>query len=173
MPSSASACDLQPLCEPTGPTQEHGTRLHPNLDTYRDGGMGGLPDSHSVVGFVDPRRLLAYREHHGSAHYDSPKILAELSESLTSTGLTTPLMVMYDPTERWAFLGEGNHRLAAALATFTDLVPVRVNRCSGMATRKAAGIGGPAIHLDQGWGTRYDPDYCPSDLHPGYLAALA
>lgn len=150
-----------------------GRSTHPNTDHYRDGGMGGIGPDRSVVGFIDPHRLIPYREHDGTWNgTHSHSVRDTLARDLAAeTGFTSPLMLLYDPREHWAFLGEGNHRLAAALDQHLPLVPVRVVRCSGVDTKRAAHIGAPARHLDL-WGTQVDPGYCPSDLHPAHLLIL-
>lgn len=172
----AGSTHLPPLARPLafapdGAQDATGWRLHPNVETYLDGGIGGLPGTRSVVGMVEPTRLIAYRDHDATGNAHSRLVVADLREALRDgTGFTTPLMLLYDPTQRWAYLGEGNHRLAAALDERLPAVPVRVSRCSGIASRRRHGIGAAAHHdTSRGFGNSITPDYCPSDLHPHYL----
>lgn len=161
---------IPPGCDPAT-----ATTFHPAVDHYRDGGIGGIGEDHSVVGFVAPALLVPYRFHdgrwtgHTPANPDDDTVIDLLRRDLREgRGFHTPLMLEYSHLAQWAFLGEGNHRLNAALAEAIPCVPVRVVRSvTSVAARKAEGIGAPAAHRPIPG--VIDPTYIPSDLHPDYL----
>lgn len=161
-----------------------GRRLHPGVHHYRDGGFGGLGPDHSVVGFVPVSTLTAFRHHdgtwqHPAAHQGTVdprqrrhdlEVIAGLRAVLRDgAGFHTPLMLEYDPDTAWAYLGEGNHRLAAAAAEQVSLVPVRVVRSQAAQRRRDEGIGAPATHVPIPGAPE---GYFPSDAHPAYLRLL-
>jgi hypothetical protein len=107
----------------------------PDIVEYMDGGSGGLVGSRSTVGFVSTEALKdmagntagneeaiesyrkSLREGRGFAkEYPNGKIYNE------------PIMVVYDNETGLAYIGEGNHRLQAAIAENIPYVPVRVVR---------------------------------------------
>ena len=110
--------------------------FHPHVDHYRDGGMGGLGPDRSVVGLAPTSILVRYREHDGlwnsrhaaTTRYDRQVIDALRADLRRGTGFHTPLILDYDHLCGWAYLGEGNHRLAAAVAEEIPEVPLRVVR---------------------------------------------
>ena len=144
-------------------------RYHPNVQHYRDGGMGGIGEDHSVVGMVPTHVLAQMREYDradASQHPGSREVIDGLRQDLREgRGFHTPAMIEYDPKAGRAYLGEGNHRVAAALEEGVPEVPARVVR-SSFASRKPE-IGVPATHQDL-W-SRPNYPYVPSDLHPSFL----
>lgn len=148
-----------------------GSQFHPNVDHYRDGGMGGVGEDHSVVGMVPTHVLKNYQEYDRTDDANHPgsreRIEARRADLRSGEGFHTPLMLLYDHKNHWAKLGEGNHRLAAAEAEGIPHVPTRVVRAN-LERDKAEGVGAPATHNDPGW-SRPGWDYVPSDIHPSYL----
>ena len=148
-----------------------GPQFHPNVDHYRDGGLGGVGEDHSVVGFVPTKHLLPLREYERAGKDANPQsraVINSIRDDIRSgVGIKNPITVDYDHTSQWAYVGEGNHRLQAAIEEGVPVVPTRVVRSPYSAPRrKAEGVGGHVTH---------DPipgapeDYFPSDAHPQYL----
>lgn len=147
------------------------SQFHPQVDHYRDGGMGGIGENHSVVGMVPTHVLQSYREHDGrwshlnntdSAH-DDQVIEGLRSDLRAGKGFHTPLMLEYNHQQGRAYLGEGNHRLAAAVAEGVPEVPLRVVR----SYKDMSNVGAPASHREIPGAPK---DYIPSDIHPSYLS---
>jgi len=88
-------------------------------------------------------------------------------------GITEPVQIEYSNKSNWAYLGEGHHRLQAAIEEGVSHVPARVIRSDyAPRSRMEEGKGG---HIE-----RHDPipgvserdakdGYIPSDLHPQYI----
>jgi hypothetical protein len=109
--------------------------IFPNLQDYLDGGSGGLPGTRSTVGFV---KTSALRDMPGNVP-GNRKAIESYRESLRSgkgfaieefrgEPYNDPIMVVYDNETGLAYVGEGNHRLQAAIAEGVEYVPVRVVR---------------------------------------------
>lgn len=152
--------------------------IHPNLTHYRDGGVGGIGPEHNVVGMV-PVSVLDRLKHYDRANNrehmnaDSLEIIESIREDLRSGhGLKNPLMVMYSKADQWAYLGEGNHRLAAAKAEGLTHLPVRVARTPDVSDYKRYGIGRPAMNRHIPGVDHADPRYIPTDIHPDYMEFL-
>lgn len=151
-----------------------GKQWHPNVDHYQSGGMGHREgdESRSVVGFVPTHILARYREHGGDWNGEhSDKTVASIRSDIRSgKGITNPLMLEYSPKHKWAYLGEGNHRLHAAELEGSPVVPVRVVRSNvGPGSRKESGVGAPLAHEPHTWTGGVGEDYVPSDMHPSHL----
>lgn len=106
--------------------------LFPNLADYKDGGSGGLIGSRSVVGFV---KVEALKDMPGNKTGNIELYRKSLREgkgfgSRERDGkpVQEPIMVIYNNETGLAFVGEGNHRLQAAIAEGISYVPVRVVR---------------------------------------------
>jgi len=140
---------------------------HPNLNHYRDGGMGGVGEDHSVVGMV-PTHLLTGMPGNSTYH----ERVDHYRQALRSgEGYTDPIMVEFDPKSRLAMVGEGNHRLRAAVQEGVSHVPVRATR-SRIESRDNWDQGGRPSPLDPGpspWKGGMGEEYWPSDIHPKYL----
>lgn len=149
-----------------------GSRFHPNVLHYRDGGMGGIGEDRSVVGMVPTHVLLGLREYDrtdSANHPGSAETIDSLRADLRSgVGFREPAVIEYDHHTGWAYLGEGNHRVAAAAAEGVPEVPARVVRgyTRSMARRRSEGVGAPATHSPIP-GT--PANYIPTDIHPSYL----
>jgi hypothetical protein len=149
-----------------------GSRFHPNVDHYRDGGMGGIGPEHSVVGMVPTHVLARMREYDrsdASQHPGSREVIDSLRQDLREgKGFHNPAMIEYDHKSGWAYLGEGNHRVQAAVEEGVPEIPARVIRSSSASRMKERGVGVPATHKDPGW-SRPNYPYVPSDMHPSFL----
>lgn len=149
-----------------------GRQFHPHLEDMRSGGIGHLPDdeSRSVVGFVPPHALLPYAEHDGiqNPHIEGHdrKIIDSIRADIRSgVGIRSPLMMEYDHERRIGSLGEGNHRLRAAIEENTPVVPVTVYGRSRLAARKENGLTAP-LRPATTWTGGVGEDYIPPNIHP-------
>lgn len=147
----------------------HPSALHPNLNEYRDSGMGGVGDARSVVGYV-PTHVLA--EMHGN-ETDQEGIERHKEALLSGRGFSDPVMVEFDPKNKRMVLGEGNHRVEAARQLGVSHVPTRIvrSRISDDDMEYMTREGGNPIDIDPGrspWANEHR-DYWPSDIHPRYL----
>ena len=82
----------------------------------------------------------------------------ELAEDLKQRGFQEPGIIQYSQKSRTALLGEGNHRLAAAIEAGMTHMPVRVIRYN---------MEGPGVPV-----RGYAPDrsgYVPGDLKPSQI----
>jgi hypothetical protein len=102
---------------------------------YREGkkrAQNGLENYKRTVEWVPVETMKRYmhvdRTAPDMSHY-TEEDWAALKQSLEQ-GWTEPLMILYYSKDRTAVLGEGNHRLAAAIQLGMDSVPVRVWRMS-------------------------------------------
>jgi hypothetical protein len=104
------------------------------------------------------------------ARSTSEKNISNISEDLRTDGvgaIREPLYLMYNHKEKWATLGEGHHRLAAALRAGVTHLPVKIVRgWDEVAQDKAQGKGAP-LHLDTRLVEPGEGGYFPSQLHPG------
>lgn len=82
-----------------------------------------------------------------------------------SKAMREPIWMDYDHEHKWGFISEGNHRIEAAIQAGATHVPVRMIKGSGVAERKAKGIGAP-LHLDNRI-VEEQTGYIPGQLHPG------
>jgi hypothetical protein len=113
----------------SGPTVE----LFPGLQSYKDGGSGGLPGTGETVGFV---KTSALKGMSGNFPGDTEALAAYRKSLREGKGFAIrdyegkpyqdSIMVIYDNETGLAFVGEGNHRLQAALDENIPYVPVRV-----------------------------------------------
>ena len=107
----------------------------PGLQDYKDGGSGGLVGSRSTVGFVSTDAL---KDMTGNVAGNEEAIESYRKSLREGKGFAIrdfngkpfndPIMVIYDDETGMAFVGEGNHRLQAAIAENIPFVPVRVVR---------------------------------------------
>lgn len=125
---------------------------HPNLTNY----FG------SDLGFVHRDDLKKLRGN--DLRYDT----ADLSKSIESEGVREPLHVEYNPQSGVARLGEGNHRLNAAMATSRQFLPVVVHRANGLreGTPVSEQPGFPREDRPQ---VPKDQQYVKGQFHPRYL----
>jgi hypothetical protein len=97
------------------------------------------------------------------------EVVRRVSDDIKSgKGITNPLMMIYDHKNRWAYLGEGNHRLEGATEAGARTVPVRFVR-GNAEYEKSQGIGRP-MHLGESpWKGGMGEDYIPTDIHPHHF----
>lgn len=138
-------------------------QFHPHLNAYRDGGMGG-DEEHNVVGYV---RTSTLRSMPGNttSEYGVEMYRQRLRQG---EGYKDPVIVHYDGQSGYAFVGEGNHRVAAAEAEHISHVPARVVR-DRINPRNdddpGRGRNTSYIGPTDKW-SRDGFHYIPSDMHP-------
>jgi hypothetical protein len=85
-----------------------------------------------------------------------------LKESIKTEGFREPLVVQYGSRDRYAYLGEGNHRLAAAKELGLTHVPVRVNKYGPELEGHKGAVQVPGYKTDP-----EDPyNHVPGDMKP-------
>jgi GNAT superfamily N-acetyltransferase len=143
-----------------------GKREHPNVDHYQSGGMGHIEgdDSKSVVGFMPTRMIRGYE---GNETWNEDKINEIHDDIKSGKGITNPLMMIYDHKNKWAYLGEGNHRFKGAVKADARTVPIRFVRGDASYQKKRM-VGGP-MRLDSPWKGARGEDYIPTDIHPHHF----
>ena len=85
--------------------------------------------------------------------------LNALTENIRQHGVKEPLIMEYGQNDRRAYIGEGNHRLAAAVRLGLPALPVRV-----MRRRDTSGRGQPVPGIEPN-----QHDYVPGDLKPSQI----
>jgi len=144
------------------------------------GGKGHLEGdpTESATGMVRTERLIPLMEHRrlrGDAQPHSHQRVAEIRSDIRSgKGINNPIMVAYDHANKWGVVGEGHHRLEAAMAEAVSHVPVTVFRQPGLGERKEKAIGN---HLamttnftDKGsYDERMGKEYVPTNIHPAHF----
>ena len=145
------------------------TSLGERTPEQSKGELGAKWDRHTAL--VPVSKLKAFMEYdragkEGNGDY-SQGIINSIAEDLKkggSSAMREPLQLDYDHEAKWGHLGEGNHRLAAAIQAGVTHVPVTIFRSHSVASNKAKGIGAP-LHLDNRVVER--GGYYPSPVHPG------
>lgn len=146
-----------------------GAQFHPHVQQYRSGGIGHLGEDRSVVGYVPTHVLEQYKEHDGiqnphATGHDRRVIDSIRADIRSGTGIKEPLQVFHDPDQHWAYIGEGNHRLAAAREEGVPVVPVRVHSRARLDHKREKGVGAP-LKMGTDFGRPGWP-YTPPDVHP-------
>lgn len=162
--------------------------LFPGLAEYKDGGSGGLVGSRSTVGFV---KVSALKDMNGNVP-GNLEALASYKKSLREgKGFATrefegkpfqdPIMVVYDNETGLAYVGEGNHRLQAAIDMGIPYVPVRVVRGyksemvpdieKGKFLKQIKNNKEPEFleTVGSSAGKPVGPGYVPPEMHPSYV----
>jgi len=149
---------IKPEDENSGPAASF-----PELQDYSDGGSGGLVGSRSTVGFVSTEAL---KDMAGNTAGNEEAIESYRKSLREGKGFTKeyadgksynePIMVVYDNETGLAYVGEGNHRLQAAIAENIPYVPVRVVR------------GNKDEMVDPAYPSR-TPKQIKNDKEPGFL----
>lgn len=160
------------------------TNKFPGLQEYKDGGSGGLVGSRSVVGFVKTSALkdmsgnIAGNKEAIEFYRKSLREGKGFSKEFDGKVYNEPIMVVYNNDTGLAYVGEGNHRLQAALAEGIEYVPVRVVRGSKneMVANAETGRFPKQIKNDKkpefpetygpNAGQVRDPNYVPPEMHP-------
>jgi len=152
-------------------TNTNKEKLFPNIKEYIDGGMGGLPETRSVVGFVSSK----YLEKMPGNPVDK-ELVDSYRKIFTSKELENPLIVIYDNETGFAYLGEGNHRLQAAVAENIPYLPVRIVRGSADEMENRIKMGKPVLQVKNNktlpfttGGPKGPVEYMPSDVHPSFV----
>ena len=152
-----------------------------NVALKISGGKGHVEgdETRSVVGMVPVSRLIALREFDrtksdqnwdGHSTHTIDSIAADIK---SGKGITNPIMVAYDHKNKWGYIGEGNHRLAAAIKAGATHVPVTVYRQPGLDAHKNKRVGG---HLamttnftEQHHAQITGEEYVPTNIHPSHF----
>jgi len=167
---------------------EEKVQLFPDIQEYKDGGSGGLPGSRTTVGFV---KVSALKDMPGNKLSNVEGIEALRKSIREGKGFATrdfegkpfqdPIMVVYDNETGLAYIGEGNHRLQAAMLENLPYVPVRVVRGykDEMVTDAKRGQFPQQIKNEKNpefvetvgdsIGKVRDPGYVPPEMHPSYV----
>jgi hypothetical protein len=162
--------------------------LFPGLQSYKDGGSGGLVGTRETVGLV---KVSALKDMPGNALSNTEGIQALRKSIRQGKGFATrdfngkpfqdPIMVVYDNETGLAYVGEGNHRLQAAIDENLPYVPVRVVRGNKEemlgpfeGSRKPKQIKGskePQFVETTGSssGKPVGEGYVPPEMHPSYV----
>jgi len=147
-----------------------------NVEQKYAGGKGHLEGdpTESATGMVSVhalRPLMEFDRLGEHAHSNSREVVNSIAADIKSgKGITNPIMVAYDHKNKWGYIGEGNHRMAAAIQAGATHVPVTVYRQGNLAEHKEQGIGGHlAMMTDFGRGTPQTEDYVPTNIHPGHF----
>lgn len=105
-----------------------------HLDTTRFKGHGYEDE----IEFVPTETLLRHREYdRESEPREGPGHLDRITASIAEKGVQAPLIMTYGQHDRRAYIGEGNHRLAAAKRLGISHLPVRVYRVGNTDGRGA------------------------------------
>jgi len=106
-------------------------------------------------------RLREYDRWNESPHtgYHAREHIRQLADSMKEHGTKEPLLIIYGKQDRLAYLGEGNHRLAAAHLAGIPALPTRVIRQSRIWGDQGRPVPGhdPAMERH---------GYIPADLRP-------
>lgn len=154
--------------------------LHPNVDHYSSGGIGHLDgdESRSVVGMVPVSALIPLRQHNGVQpgfeYHDQPIIDSIAADIRSGKGITNPIQVFHDHETSTGTIGEGNHRLAAAVQEGITHVPVRVHGRYGAKRAQFMRGEGQAGDLvrETTWKGGLGENYDPPDMHPHHFPAF-
>ena len=146
--------------------------VYPNVRNYTDGGTGGLPGTRSVVGFVDTK----YVSKMPGNKVDTERVNFFRKELRSGKGFDEPIMVVYNNDSGLAYVGEGNHRLQAALLENIPYVPIRVVRGteSEMISFTKEGRSPKQIKNNKTLpfttgGAKGPVEYMPTDVHPSFV----
>ena len=163
-------------------------QLFPGLQSYLDGGSGGLVGTRETVGLV---KVSALKGMNGNTP-GNLEALASYKKSLSEgkgfairdyqgKPYQDPIMVVYDNETGLAYIGEGNHRLQAAIEQNIPYVPVRVvkgrasemtiNIKEGKFPKQIKGNKEPKFVETSGslMGKPVGEGYVPPEMHPSYV----
>lgn len=102
---------------------------------------------------------------HGSTSIDTINSIAEELRKGGADAIREPLIISYDHNLKWGYLGEGNHRLAAAIQAGVTHLPVTVHT-RAYGERKKRERRGARLHMDNRLHEE-QTDYWPANVHPG------
>jgi hypothetical protein len=151
-----------------------------NVQVRKAGGKGHLEGdpTESATGMVRTERLIPLMEHRrrgADAQPSSEKTIAGIRGDIQKgKGINNPIMVAYDHENKWGVIGEGHHRLEAAMAEGVSHVPVTVFRQPNLGERKENFLGGHLAMMtnftDKGsHDERMGKEYVPTNIHPGHF----
>lgn len=146
-------------------------QAHPRLQPRTDGGKGGLGPDRTVIGWV-PTHVLGQMP--GNLADYEPRINEYQAALATGQGFEYPIMIEYNYRTRYARVGEGNHRVAAALRAQVSHLPARCIRSLFRNDATIADGGRPMLVTTQirpwPWTDEHDHSlYVPPEFHPIYL----
>ena len=139
------------------------------------GGKGHIDESGSATGMVPVSSLIKFKEldRKGAHGYsDSQERIDSIAADIKSgKGIKNPIMIAYDHNAKWGYIGEGHHRLEAAIQAGASHIPVTVYRQhGGMSSRRKEGRGSHLAMITDfgddksaGWS---DGKYVPTNIHP-------
>lgn len=142
-------------------------------ERYDDEQRQGEPAAEAGYGrytaLVPVSSLVKYREYERGgrdANSGSEKVINSIADDLRSgKKINEPLSMSYDHETGWGVIGEGNHRLEAAIRAGVSHVPVQIHRSSYASNAKRNGVGAP-LTLDRRL-IEKETGYFPSIMHPG------
>ena len=162
--------------------------LFPGLQSYKDGGSGGLVGTRETVGLV---KTSALKDMNGNLPGNAEALAAYRKSLREGKGFATKdfqgkpyqdsIMVVYDNETGLAYIGEGNHRLQAAIDENIPYVPVRVvrGRSSEMTIDTKQGKFPKQIKngkepkfvetTGSSAGKPVGEGYVPPEMHPSYI----
>jgi hypothetical protein len=151
-----------------------------NVQVKKAGGKGHLEGdpTESATGMVKTERLIPLMEHRrlgADAQPSSFNTVAGIRGDIKSgKGINNPIMVAYDHANNWGVVGEGHHRLEAAIAEGVSHVPVTVYRQPGLGDRKKKALGNHLAMVtnftDKGsHDERTGKEYVPTNIHPAHF----
>jgi len=151
-----------------------------NVQIRKAGGKGHLEGdpTESATGMVRTERLIPLMEHRrrgADAQPSSEKTIAGIrSDIQKGKGINNPIMVAYDHENKWGVIGEGHHRLEAAMAEAVSHVPVTVYRQPGLGERKEKFLGSHLAMTTNftskgSYEERTGKEYVPTNIHPAHF----
>lgn len=141
---------------------------HPNMNDYRDGGSGGIGESRTVVG---PVKTSFLKDAPGNATVRE-RVEYQKERLRSGEGFQDPIQVYVDPKTGKFFVGEGNHRLRAALELGEEYVPVRVytrRKIDDDFISQPGGKVGTVEVPTSPWRGGLGEEYWPPEIHPSFI----
>lgn len=158
---------LHPLAHENGEAMHLPTpsALNPEPKGYRPGDDLTGMDKSPHVGWVKTEALVKHREYDRAgddANPDSRERIDQIRREFRDHGQREPVVLMHDPHSDRAYLGEGNHRLAAAIEEGVPALAVHVTR----AYRSESDKMGPQHYLGSHKVMADSYGYTPGSLKP-------
>ena len=142
-----------------------------NPDLSHREGLDRSSSSHLIVGMVPTNLLTKYQEYDRAQTpgYPGQEGVKQAVQWMSQPGAEhrDPLHLGYDHRHKWGYLGEGNHRLAAARHLGVTHLPVVVHRVEGLGEVKTRGVGAP-LHIDE---TKTVDNFYPKEIREDSQAA--
>lgn len=160
--------------------KQFGIPVPKNVNQVQSGGIGHLEgdESRSATGMVPVESVKRFRVVDRTGRHAHPGISDKTIDSIAADiksgkGITNPLMIAYDHDRKWGFLGEGHHRLEAAIKAGATHVPVSIYRQPGLGEEKRQGKGSnlsAVTDFRNPTQKELGQDYVPSNMHPYHFA---